>query len=389
MIHLDQRKGNTNSGHLSAPEQPANAAALRQSRRWMHAVSLSLVSTTVFAVGWLALARTDEVVIAPGSLEPIGAVREIQMPLGGVAADILVKEGQAVKAGQVLIQLDQKTSRQKVNSLQEAINLKQRELNLKQKELQRYLELNAAEADMLSNNLRLDTEIMNRFEQLAREGASAELQFLQQQNKVKETHGRLMQNRIERLRQQAVLDQQTQQLRAALEQLRSDLVEASTTLRYQEIRSPVDGVVFNLKPKSIGFAAQGTEPILTVVPQKDLEVRAEISSRDIGFVKVGMPVEISVDSYPASDFGSLKGEVRQIGSDALPPDPNKSGEAASSYRYPAKISLASQGLKARDGKDLPLQVGMSVEANIKLRKVSYLELLLGTFRDKANSIRRI
>jgi len=38
---------------------------------------------------------------------------------------------------------------------------------------------------------------------------------------------------------------------------------------------------------------------------------------------------------------------------------------------------------------LPLQVGMSLRASIKLRKVSYLQLLLGSFKDKADSLRKI
>ena len=99
-----------------------------------------------------------------------------------------------------------------------------------------------------------------------------------------------------------------------------------------------------------------------------------------------MPVDISIDSFPASDFGVLEGSVRQLGSDALPPDHAKQ---ETEYRYPAMIKLASQQLKLKGGQLLPLQVGMSLTANIKLRKVSYLQLLLGGFRDKAGSLQRI
>ena len=41
---------------------------------------------------------------------------------------------------------------------------------------------------------------------------------------------------------------------------------------------------------------------------------------DIGFVKVGKPVDISIDSFPANDFGVVQGTLERIGSDALPPD---------------------------------------------------------------------
>ena len=59
------------------------------------------------------------------------------------------------------------------------------------------------------------------------------------------------------------------------------------------------------------------------------------------------------------------------------------------YTYPAAIKLDTQQLKLNDGKELPLQVGMSLTANIKLRSVSYLQLLLQTFQNKTDSLRQI
>jgi HlyD family secretion protein len=99
-----------------------------------------------------------------------------------------------------------------------------------------------------------------------------------------------------------------------------------------------------------------------------------------------MPADVSIDSFPATDFGVLQGTVRQVGSDALPPDPAKQ---QNDYRFPALIGLASQQLKLKGGQQLPLQVGMSLTAHIKLRKVTYLQLLLSDFKDKADSLRRI
>ena len=53
------------------------------------------------------------------------------------------------------------------------------------------------------------------------------------------------------------------------------------------------------------------------------------------------------------------------------------------------VQLSSQQLKLKGGEQLPLQVGMSLTSNIKLRKVSYLQLLLGTFEDKVDSLRQL
>ena len=78
---------------------------LQQGRFWMRTVTWTLIGTTVFGVSWLALARTEEIVVAAGQLDPVGSVQDIQMPVGGVADQILVEEGDAVKACQVLMKL--------------------------------------------------------------------------------------------------------------------------------------------------------------------------------------------------------------------------------------------------------------------------------------------
>ena len=57
--------------------------------------------------------------------------------------------------------------------------------------------------------------------------------------------------------------------------------------------------------------------------------------------------------------------------------------------FPVTVHLDDQQLKLKTGSSLPLQVGMSLTANIKLRKVSYLQLLLGEFQDKAESLQRL
>ena len=369
---------------------------LQQGRFWMRTVTWTLIGTTVFGVAWLALARTEEIVVAPGQLEPIGSVQDIQMPVGGVADQILVKEGDRVRAGQVLMKLDTEASEEQRNSLEQTIKLKQEQLTLKQAEKRSFIQVNQEEVLMLENNLKLQSEILERYAQLKAIGAFAEVQFLNQQNIVAETNGRLMQSKAERLRQIALLDQQTAQLKSELADLNGRLVETKVTLRYQQLKSPVDGVVFDLKPTSRGFTAQSTQTVMKVVPMGSLEAKVEVPSNKIGFVQVpsGCPerrdacmnADISIDSFPSSDFGVLKGKVTRIGSDALEPDPQEQRQELS---FPVTIQLDDQQLKLKTGTSLPLQVGMSLTANIKLRKVSYLQLLLGEFQDKAESLQRL
>ena len=385
-----------------AAEQESSAlvkydeSVLQQGRFWMRTVTWTLIGTTVFGVAWLALARTEEIVVASGKLELIGSVKDIQMPVGGVAEEILVKEGQRVSAGDVLMRLDTEASEEQRKSLEKTMALTQQQLQLKEKEKQSYLLMNQEEVVMLEKNLVLAETMLEAYEELVEQGASPMLQLLQQRNDVEETRGRLLQQRQDRYRQESLLDQQMADLRAQLADLRGRLAENRVTLRYQTLTSPVDGVVFDLKPTSSGYTAQSTETVMKVVPLGTFEAKVEVPSNKIGFVTVpqGCPDEpercmvadISIDSFPATDFGVIQGRVTKISSDALPPDQMEQREQLS---FPVTIALDSQQLSLRSGEKLNLQVGMSLTANIKLRKVSYLQLLLGEFQDRAESLQRI
>ncbi len=357
---------------------------LQQSRFWARSISWALMGVTGFALAWLALAKTEEIVTAPGKLEPLGVVKDVQMPVGGVVDAVLVKEGDQVKKGQLLLKLDTEATQDRKESVEKTIDFKEQQLQLKQEELNRYLAVNDTEQQVLRQSLVLEKEVLSRLDKLNKEGATAELQFLQQRNKVQEVEGQLQQAKVERLRQQALLAQGARELQSNLAELRSKLIELNVNIRYQAIRSPEAGLVFELKPKSRGFVAETSEPVMKIVPFDRLEARVEVPSKDIGFVQVGKAADISIDSFPSSDFGVLQGKVRKIGSDALPPDQLKQF-----YRFPVDIRLTSQQLKLKSGASLPLQVGMSITANVKLRKVTYLQLLLSDFKDKAKSLQRI
>ena len=375
---------------------------LQQSRFWMKTVTWSLIGTTVIGIGWLAIARTEEVVVATGKLEPVGNVKDVRIPPGGVVEAILVKNGQRVSKGEALIRLDQESSAEQLKSLTNGVNekttqisQKQQQLLLKKLERERTLDLNREQLASTRVNLGLEQEILNRLAGLAKDGAVPDIQYLQQRNKVQELKGELTKREIDGRRQINQVDQQIEQLNAELAGLRSEraqlnanLTEVRVTNKNQTLRAPVDGIVFDLKINNPGFISQSmsSEVMLKVVPFNTLEADVMIPSNKIGFVRAGQPADISIDSFPASDFGVLEGTVESVGSDALPPNPQQMRQE---YTYPAVIKLDSQQLKLKSGKQLPLQVGMSLTANIKLRSVSYLQLLLNTFQSKTDSLRQL
>lgn len=368
----------------SRPSKYTHITAIQQNRVYATSITWALLGTTAIGIAWLATAQTEEVVIAVGKLQPSDEVKVIQMPVGGVLSKMLVKDGQRVAKDQVLVRLDNEASLDKKNQLVNTLGAKTKELYYKQNELQKYLSLNATEQLSLKKNLFVDTQILNRMGQLRSIGATSEVDYLTQLSKVSELQGRLSQKTADRPRQVSVYNQEIQRLTSEIAEIRSKLTDSKVNIRYQDVRSPVNGVVFDLQPTGPGFVAQGSAYLMKVVPDDNLQAEIEIESSDIGFVRTGKQAEISIDSFPHTDFGVIHGKVKLISSDALEPD-----ELHKTYRYPAIISLDSQQLKLASGIVLKLNPGMSLTANIKLRKVTYLQLLLGGFKNKAASLRQV
>ena len=365
---------NSDSGELGI--QPSKSLA--------KTITWTLLGTSVGAFSFLALAKTDEVVVAKGLLHPIGDVRVVQIPMGGVLKEMLVTDGQRVNKEQILLRLDKEASEDKVRRSLQILRAKEAQLQLKQTELDRYLGLNDSRIEVLKQKIELNKTILDRIEKLALKGAAPEIQYLQQLDQVAELEGEYRSTLIIRERQLAIFNQSIQELKGQLAGLKSDLTEANVNLRYKDVVSPVDGVIFDLKPTGPGFVAQSSEPVMKIVPFNALQAKINIKSSDIGFIQLNKPVDISIDSFPANDFGVIRGNVIRIGSDVLPPDKENQF-----YRYPSVVRLQSQKLVLKSGKELPLQAGMSLTANIKLRKVSWLQLLLGGFKDKTDSLKEV
>ena len=366
-------------------EQRDESIVVKQSMFWAKFISWSLMGGTCFAIGWLCIAKTEEVVIATGKLEPKGGVINIQMPLQGIAEQIEVKDGDRVKKGQILIKLDTESSADREMAARINLKLKNKEYGFKNEELKQTMLLLNQRITKLESNLKYSRSIMDRFEYLKILGAASELQYIESKQKVNDLERELEMAKTEKNRQVTVLRQQIKKIESELQTLKAQLTDTEVTIRYQNIVAPVDGIVFDSKVLAPGFVARSTEPILKIVPLDKLQAKVNVPTRSIGFIKTGNDADISIDSFPATDFGVIEGVVKKIGSDALPP---KQGESEG-YYFPTVIELNEQRLILRNGKTLPLQVGMSLTANIKLRKVSYMQLLLGGFKDKADSLREI
>ena len=362
-----------------------NNINLKQSNFFIRTLTWGLLSVSGLTISWLAFAYTEEIIIVKGKLEPIGDVKIINIPSGGVVKDIFVSDGEEVSKGQILLVLDDEILKENVNSLKNQLNQVKVELELKKEEKIKLNELYRSKLKFLNNEFNLQDEIKNKFKELFDEGALSEIAYLKKISDINSLEGEIVENEINLKRQSLILSQQIKQIESEVSELEAKGLEAEVLLGYKSIKSPVNGMVFDMRPRNIGFVAQSNFSIMKIVPFNKLEADVKIPSSKIGFIKIGMPVDISIDSFPANDFAPLEGIVDSIGSDVLDLNEQNNQE----YFFPGSIKLNSQSLILNNGNELPLQVGMSLKANIKLRKVSYLKLLLGSFRDKAESIKSI
>lgn len=227
----------------------------------------------------------------------------------------------------------------------------------------------------VKDTLKMNQEILNDIAPLAEDGAISRIQHLKQQQEVRTALSEAQQLTQEQARLKLEINEAKSKLQNTkaldrkdlltkiadndkrlaeidsqltkamvennkrLAEIDSQLSQTELTLKYQELRAPSGGTVFELQAHSPGFVANSSQPILKIVPDDALTAKVFITNRDIGFVKEGMNVDVRIDSFPFSEFGDVKGKLVWIGSDALPPD-----QVHPFYRFPAKIRLNQQYL---------------------------------------------
>ncbi len=152
-----------------------------------------------------------------------------------------------------------------------------------------------------------------------------------------------------------------------------------------ELRSPRDAIVQSVARVSVGSVLQSGQQFITLVPiDTPLEIEANISGRDYGFVHVGEPVAVKFDTFPYSQYGMARGTVRVVSPDAF----TAQGEARNpTSSVPVPTTNADPFYRTRIGidrlalHDVPIgfrvNPGMPVTADIKVGKRSVLKYLFG------------
>jgi hemolysin D len=173
-----------------------------------------------------------------------------------------------------------------------------------------------------------------------------------------------------------------------------ELIKAEDRVQQQVLTAPIDGTVQQLAIHTVGGVVTPAQSLLVVVPEDhELEIEAMVQNRDVGFVHVGQPVEIKVETFTFTRYGLLHGTVESISRDTVSEDKRKTpdqkaaaadqasqgDDQAGAPVYVARIKLEKSSIMV-EGKAEPLGPGMAVSAEIKTGRRRVIDYLISPLR---------
>ena len=229
----------------------------------------------------------------------------------------------------------------------------------------------------------LEKNFVSRHGYLEREQARIEQErdLAAQQARLEEIRAALLERQRQRVSLIAETRRTTLEVLNQAEQkvanLTQELVKAEDRGRLLRLTAPVAGVVQQLAVHTIGGVVTSAQPLLVIVPgEHPLEVEAFIENKDIGFVHAGQRVEIKVETFSFTKYGTLRGSVKQVSSDAIQDEQR-------GLVYAARVKL-DQSVIEVDGKTVNLTPGMAVTVEIKTGKRRVIEYFLSPLLQYGN-----
>jgi HlyD family secretion protein len=392
-----------------------------------------------FMLVWSLVAQLDIVAVAEGRLVPATYSKIVQPSESGVVREILVKDGDAVTAGQVLVRLDPTIAGADSRSLAGEIAMRRLTLRRIDAELagrpidvkpgddtalflqvqaqgsarrQAYLDSLAqenAQRDRISAELRAANEALAKlaataplvqqqaeaYEKLVKEGFFSPLavqdkrrEAINLQQDLKSQQATVAGLTAQLAAQDKRIANLTSQYRSQLQNERVEsqaqlarLEQEATKQGYREamleLKAPQAGIVKDLATTTVGAVVAPGTVLLTVVP-KDEPLMAEVRIRhdDIGFVEAGQRVKLKLAAYPFQKYGMLEGTVRTIAPDVSnATTQDPKSPGPSDLGFKAVVALDTQQLQSR-GQPFALNPGMQVVAEIRQGERTVMEYLL-------------
>jgi HlyD family secretion protein len=405
----------------------------RQGMGWSRAVVWFMIGGTGVGMVIGFVGRVDETIQVRGVIEGSDGSDKVVSTLTKRVGNVFVKNGEYVEKGEVLLTLENREEVAQARDARDIVAMKERRLAVLklrnghgtredealasvrpqlEQEAERInnqdkIKIASAQLDLTqaelsarqteqtlsakAKELELNRSLLRRYSGLLANGAVAEVQVLEQGNKVRQlesavasTQEELSKNRARAAVQRMITSSTKERLDLDSERLESQTVEekAQALNRLSDLRSRVDltiirasmaGKISGLSKQPGQLVAAGEE-VVSVIPDDRDVAKLVVPDMNVGFLSPGMEVQLRLDAYTYSEFGSIKGRLVDVGPSLLPPDKN----SPRAPYFPAKVKLQAQSIKI-SGKQIPLRSGMGVTALIKVRDKPMITLLTDMF----------
>ena len=287
--------------------------------------------------------------------------------VGGIVQQVLVEDNQAVKAGQLLVRIDQRDYQSAVASSEAEVAGAEAQLANAGATLERQQSVIEQAATVVEANVAetaLAQQELARYRHLAGQGAGSVQNAEQAQSRFDVSRARLAQNRaalVSARKQTAILQAQQGAATASLLRARASLNKARLDLSHTQLTAPIDGVV-GRRAVRVGALVNPGAGLMAIVPVNRTFVIANLQETQLASVHPGQRASIAVDACPDT---LLHGTVQSIAPAtgvtfaAVAPENATGNFTKVVQRIPVKIAL-----DASPAPDTRLRVGMSATVRI-------------------------
>ena len=353
---------------------------------------IALIGIIILVV-WASFAKIDQVTRAKATVIASARTQEIQASEGGVLTELAVSEGEDVKAGQLLVVLEEERAKAAVDnsaSKTAALKAKLARLNAEifekplvfPKEVESYPEYvqnqralynrrrQAINEDVssLEKMLVLAQQELRMNEPLLEYGDVSQADVIKLSRQVADIEAQINNKRNKYFEEaQAEMTKAQEELDTELEQLR----DRAQVLEEKRLMAPTDGKIKNINVTTIGGVVKPGEVIMQILPtSSDLIIDAKVSPADIAYVKEGQDATVKLDAYDYSIFGAMNGTVNYISPDTLMEQTPKGEEPY----YRVLIVIKGAEFKGR-GNEIVIKPGMTASVDIKAMERTVLSYL--------------
>jgi len=357
---------------------------------WLMMLRTQLTVTRMMLLGlllfltWASLSDMNQTVRSNGQIIAVARNQIIQAADGGVLKQLLVSEGQQVRAGQTLANLETTRSeasyleiKAKLNALQAGLARAKAESSgetLKfQNDSDSHKDFNAGqqqaylqkrqglddELKILNAGLQLSQEELQMSQSLLKSGDVSQLEFMRAQRQVHETQARIG-NVKQKYFQEAKQDVIRYGEEISAHQFK--LNERKSLLDHSTLISPVDGIVKVLRINTVGGVLRAGDELMHISPTSGGYIfEAKINPSDIGELRLGLPVSLKFDAFDYSVYGMLQGTLSYISSDTLT-ESGPNGAMQTYYRVQVQINPALPITQSNKDKPWFFQTNPSVNS---------------------------